>query len=66
MWKRLKGWKTVIINAFFVVLSFVALLDGQNWALIFPPAQAAWITLGIAVINILLRMRTTTPVGQKW
>lgn len=65
MWKKLKGWKTVLINALIAVGSVIALLDGQNWALIFPPQQAGWITLGISVLNILLRYRTTTPVGAK-
>ena len=68
MFQKLKGWKTVIFNGsliafgtFSELINFldVAPLEGYftgRWALV---------PIAIGAINIILRAKTTTPVGKK-
>ncbi|MFN3351467.1 hypothetical protein [Pseudorhodoplanes sp.] len=67
---RLKGWRTVIVNA--IPAALIAAGQIVEYAASFPlwesimsPQAAAWTLLGFNVANILLRVQTTTPVGRR-
>lgn len=67
---RLKGWRTVIVNA--IPAALIAAGQIVEYAASFPlwesimtPEAAAWTLLGFNVANILLRLQTTTPVGRR-
>ena len=59
-----KGWRTIGFNILIVAAAVVAFLDQADLASIFPYDAGPYILLGIGIANILLRMVTTTPVGQ--
>ena len=58
MFSKLKGWKTVGFNALAVAH---AVASSYGLAPTLDPAMVAGIT---AVINLVLRFRTTTPVFE--
>ena len=70
--RPLKGWRTVIINAAMAVA--VVLVEATNFIMAqgvedYIPTQFAhwtpWIILGVTLINIYLRLITTTKVGYR-
>ncbi len=68
--KTFKGWKTIAFNS--LAMSPVA-LDILGYVLSYPSIQNIIpegymdeYTLGIGVVNLILRYMTTTPVGQKY
>jgi hypothetical protein len=71
MWEsfveRLKGWRTVAINAFLAIAALIAeilaALAGFDWSTIVSPMWLPWVLIGVTVLNIVLRWLTTTPVG---
>jgi len=70
MWKRLKGWRTVIFNGSAIVLlslsPFVSYLVSADWSsIIHNPKTLFAVTVGLNLCNILLRVITTTPLGVK-
>jgi hypothetical protein len=76
IWYFEKGWRTIIANA---VLSlpllwdalvnvggmFLPLADQYGIASYVPEQYKAFYAIFIVGLNIVLRFRTTTPVGQK-
>jgi hypothetical protein len=64
----LRGWRTIIVNT--VTLLFVALevlvpvLHLPEFLAVLPPEWAPYVVLGLAVVNILLRVDTRTPPGR--
>jgi len=52
----MKGYKTIIFNA----VSFAAVVLG--WAPLSQYVDPQWITAGIAIVNGILRVITTTPI----
>jgi hypothetical protein len=66
---RLKGWKTVVINAL-VGLPATALYVYEQFANVditplIPAKYAAAAVAGMAVLGVVLRIITTGPVGSK-
>jgi len=58
----MKGWKTIIANGMLLLASLLEGFDVINIS----EADQSTIVLGIvAVVNIVLRLVTTTPVGKK-
>jgi hypothetical protein len=58
----LKGFRTIIVNA--LLAGSVPVLDSLasvNWVELLGPTGAM---VAVAAINIVMRMITTTPVGQ--
>lgn len=66
----MKGFRTLIFNTAIAVLPVLgetlAFLDVFDWKTILPPEYAGWFILAIGLLNIWLRMITTTPVGEKY
>lgn len=67
---RFKGWRTIIVNA--VPAALIAVGQFVEFAASFPlwesiisPRAAAWTLLAFNVANIILRLNTTTPVGER-
>lgn len=64
-----RGWRTVIVNtaiaAFVPMIELMAYLETVDWRQYVPPEYAPWALMAVTVINIFLRAKTTTPVGQK-
>ena len=58
----LKGYKTLLINSLTVV---AGILEGKHSIDVIPPDWQAYTVVALALINILLRLMTNTPVGQK-
>lgn len=55
----MKGWKTILFN--------VATALGSTGAAVtdaVPGSNVEWTVVVIAICNIILRMLTTTPIGQ--
>lgn len=69
-WDRLSGARTVLLNAavaaVLLLTELVSWLAGfGGWGAIFDVKTAMLITIGVNVLNIVLRFVTTTPVFQK-
>lgn len=60
----LKGWRTILVNALVIAAGVAAYLDAAGIKDILPPGYA-WVPVAIGVANIVLRIVTTTAVGQK-
>jgi len=58
----MKGWKTVLFNALFAVLGIV---EESADVLTSDADNAGYIVTGIAVVNMILRTVTDTPVFKK-
>lgn len=57
----LKGWKTIVVN----VLSAVAsVLEMTGVTDMLPEAYHIHYVVALSVVNVLLRLITTTPVGR--
>lgn len=71
--EKAKGWKTIIFNGAVIVGSLLVVvadavlpvLGAADWSKILPPSGVALVTLGIGIVNAILRLRTTGPVGSK-
>lgn len=69
MWSKLKGWKTMLLHG--VSFAIVALgevlqyLGAFDWSRIVDPATAMKVLLVINVVSIVLRAKTTGPIGSK-
>jgi len=66
--QRLKGWKTVIfgqlVASFGGVLYLLEQIQPLDLHPVLPPRYAEAIIAGIGVAIVVLRVVTTTPVGQ--
>ena len=58
----LKGWRTIIFN---VVSAVFGVLEASDFTNVVPPQYQGFVISGIALINIVLRARTNTPIGSK-
>lgn len=58
----IKGWKTVLTGALFTVVGGIEAGDYTN---IIPNGYEELVVAIAGVVMILLRLVTTTPVGQK-
>lgn len=59
--KRLKGWRTLIINA---LLALMPILEMSEILDVLPDGYEAPYAIFIAVMNLYLRSITTTPMGK--
>ena len=58
----MKGYRTIAINAALAVLPILQLAEVIA---VIPAEYLDWYVAGVAVLNIVLRAITTTPVGRK-
>jgi hypothetical protein len=58
--RRFKGYRTVIVNILTTVLPITALAQWQD---VIPAQYWPYYILFVAILNIVLRSITTTPVG---
>jgi len=66
--KLLKGWRTIAFNFAVASISVIDLVlnDGSILSTVFAnPARAAAAVVALKAANIVLRVLTTTPLGQK-
>ena len=63
MVKNLEGWKTIIFNSVAVVAPVLQQTSAVDIGL--EGDAAAWYALFVALVNIVLRSKTKTPVFQK-
>ena len=62
MARSFKGWRTLVFNILSAAVPVVSLTE---WWDVFPPSYLPYWMLAVAVANVVLRMMTTTPVGQR-
>lgn len=58
----MKGWRTVAANVLSTAVPFLMLTE---WREVVPESYLPFWMLFIALMNVSLRMVTTTPVGKK-
>lgn len=58
----MKGWRTIVFN---VLSAGVAILETTEVINVLPEKWTPVAMAGIAAANVVLRMLTTTPVGEK-
>lgn len=67
--EKLKGWKTIIVNAITGLPAAIYVLYLQfetvDFTPVIPQKYAAYFVVGMSVLGILLRLITTGPVGSK-
>ena len=64
MWDALKGYKTTVFFALYLVTSLASLAGFLNWQ---PTAdQASAVAAIVALVGILLRVITDSPVFKKY
>lgn len=67
--EKLKGWKTIIIGGMVAApLALLQLLEAfqvVDITTVLPPPWGQRLALAIAVLMVLLRLVTNTPVGTK-
>jgi hypothetical protein len=69
---RLKGYRTIIVNALAGLVAALELLlpavlelvGMPEWRGVLPPGWLPYYALGLALANIWLRSITTTPLGK--
>lgn len=62
LWKRVKGWKTMIASA---LVAAVGVMEAADWSEIVPDENKGLALMLIGVAFAVLRAVTTTPVGGK-
>jgi hypothetical protein len=67
--EKLKGWKTVVVNAIVGLPASLLFLyeqfQGVDVTPLIPAQYAAAAIAGMAVLGVILRIVTTGPVGSK-
>ena len=63
MFKKLKGYRTLISNFLLAALPVIVLVDPASLNL--TKEQLAAYTVAVTCANIYLRMNTTTAIGKK-
>jgi hypothetical protein len=67
--EKLKGWKTIVINALIGVpaaaLFFLDKLSAVDITPLIPTQYAAAAVAGMALLGVILRIVTTGPIGSK-
>lgn len=56
----MKGYRTLLFN-----LAAIATLAVTDYKELIPPKVFPYFAFGIAAVNIVLRLKTTTPVGRR-
>ena len=59
--KKLKGWKTLIVN---ILLAVLPVLELTQWHDVLPVGFLPWYALAVALLNMGLRFATNSPVGR--
>ena len=63
----LAGYRTMIFNGISLALvpsmELLNYFETVDWRQYLPPEYAPWAILAISAVNIVLRWKTTTPVG---
>lgn len=59
---RLKGWRTIAFNVASAILPLLSLTELRD---VMPDKWLPWYALIVALGNIYLRSRTTSPMGKK-
>ena len=66
--RRLKGWKTVVVNAVIglpaTALYIYEQFEGVDITPLIPARYAAAAVAGMAVLGVVLRIITTGPIGH--
>jgi len=57
-----KGWKTIILNA---VVAVFGVLEATDWVNTVGSDKAGIVATVLAVVGMVLRYFTTTPLGKK-
>ena len=57
-----RGWRTVIFNILCAVIPIAQMTEVIN---VIPKEYMNWYLLAVALGNMYLRYRTTTPIGRK-
>ena len=57
----MKGWRTLAFN---ILAAIFALLETSDLTNLVPDQYLPGVIIGISVINVVLRVITTTPVGK--
>lgn len=68
-----KGYRTLIVNWITVIIGGIlplvaevtGFLQDVDWQTYLPPKYVPFMLIGLPVLNIILRYRTTTSVGKK-
>lgn len=64
-----KGWRTIAANVVaggaVVLGTLLDALSGFDWREVLPPDYAAYVVLAMTILNLVLRVVTTTPIGQR-
>lgn len=64
----LRGWRTVIINVLALLVMMldlmVPILGMPEFLAILPDGWGPYFVLGLAIVNVLLRLDTRTGVGR--
>jgi hypothetical protein len=58
----LKGYKTIVINA---VIAVFGVLEATDWVNTVGSDKAGMVATVLAVVGMVLRYFTTTPLGKK-
>ena len=61
----MKGWRTIGFNVVNILSAAGVIIALPQWHDVIPQAYLAWWLLGTAIANVVLRMVTTGPVGEK-
>lgn len=62
--EKLKGWRTILFNVLTTLLAVVTMFSQESWVSIDPKLILICVML-ISGMNIILRLITDTPVGNK-
>lgn len=61
------SWRTIVGNLLMAAPIMIgegaSAMAGFDWREILSPGQAAWVMLLIVVVNVIYRMKTTSPWG---
>lgn len=57
-----RGWRTLIFNILAAIIPVAQMTEVAN---IIPEQYLNWYMLAVALGNMYLRYRTTTPIGKK-
>lgn len=58
----MKGWRTIVFNTLTLILP---IMEMSEWKDIIPNEYLPHYMAAVAIINLALRLVTTTPVGKK-
>lgn len=58
----MKGYRTLLANTLAMT---IPILEVTEWRDVLPEDWLPYYALGLALMNVALRMVTTTPVGRK-